>query len=84
VLAAAAVFNIALMLLGVLTGILNAVASLPLVNIVNKLGGALLGVLQGVVIVWIIVTVIKILPLIPFMSRLYELIASSRIAVMFL
>ena len=78
------IFITALLVLKVLAGILDAIASLPLINIMNKLGGVLIGFVQGAVIVWIIITVIGILPFSEFMVNCYYMIENSTIAVIFI
>ena len=50
---------VTLILWGIMTA-LNLFANLPVLRIVNRLGGALLGLLQGVIAVWAILLVISL------------------------
>ena len=84
IISAILIFIAALLVLKLLAGVLDAIASLPLLNIANKLGGAFIGLVQGAVIVWIIVTVIKLLPFSEFMVNCYYMIENSVIAVVFI
>jgi uncharacterized membrane protein required for colicin V production len=84
VLAVIVVFIVALIALRMLAGILDFIAKLPILNLFNKLGGALIGFLQGIISVWIIITIIKLLPVNEFMVNCYSLIEASWIAVRFI
>lgn len=83
VIAVILIFIAALICLKVLAKSLDTLARLPIINIANKLGGILVGFVQGYAIVWIIITIIRFLPFNEFMASCYYLIENSRIASMF-
>lgn len=62
----------------ILVTILNRVTKLPILNEVNKLGGILVGGIEGILIVYILITLINWLPL-PSLDSTKAMLASSLI-----
>lgn len=62
----------------ILVTILNRVTKLPILNEVNKLGGILAGGIEGILIVYILITLINWLPL-PSLDSTKAMLASSLI-----
>lgn len=52
------VFIIALILIRIITQVLDLVSKLPIVNGLNKLGGAVIGLSQGLIILWVLCIVL--------------------------
>ena len=75
------VFIIISILLGITISILDILSKLPLVNQVNKLGGALIGLGIGIVIIWIIFSVMTIFLTVNDYSNFMELIKDSKVAI---
>ena len=47
-------FLVISIILHIIGGILNGIFSLPVLNLFNRVGGAALGAIQGIFVVWII------------------------------
>jgi len=60
----------------ILMTILNRVTKLPILNEVNKLGGMLLGGVEGILIIYVLITLINWLPL-PSLTNVKEILATS-------
>lgn len=72
------IFIIAKIVLNILAGVLNGLASLPIINQFNSLGGLVFGALKGVIIVFIFAAVmIPIVSIFPNSSLVNSLQASS-------
>jgi len=84
IIAVVLVFAVAVFALNALMGVLHFIASLPIISIVNKLGGALIGLLQGYAIVFIMIAIITLWPPNEFMDNLYQMLENSRVASFFL
>ena len=52
------VFISVYVLMNILVSALNIVANLPIINSFNKLGGSLIGFLQGTVLIWVIIVML--------------------------
>ena len=76
VIAFVVVFVILKIFFWILMTILNRVVKLPILNEVNKLGGMVLGGVEGILIVYILITLINWLPL-PSLDSIKELLATS-------
>ena len=48
------------LILHIIGGILNGIFSLPVLNLFNRVGGAALGAVQGIFVVWIIFLVLSL------------------------
>lgn len=53
---------VAKILIFLLGKMLNFVASLPVLGFINRLGGMLVGVVEGLLVVWIVLAVVAIIP----------------------
>lgn len=53
-------FIVISILMNILCGILDGIFSLPILSFINRAGGAVLGVLQGIFVIWIIFLVITL------------------------
>lgn len=56
-------FIVLKLIISIIISIINKIAEIPIVNEVNKLGGIILGAIEGVMIVYICILVINWLPL---------------------
>ena len=74
------VFIIVRIILGVLAGMLDIVGRLPVIRPFNRAGGLILGLLQGVLIVWIGLAIINLFFLDPTTPQLASLLNESLIA----
>ena len=53
-------FLVISLILHIIGGILNGIFSLPVLNLFNRVGGAALGAVQGIFVVWIIFLVLSL------------------------
>ena len=60
----------------ILMTILNRVTKLPILNEVNKLGGMVLGGVEGILIIYVLITLINWLPL-PSLTNVKEILTTS-------
>lgn len=74
------VFIIVRMVLGILSSMLDIVGRLPVIRHFNRGGGLILGLVQGVVIVWIGLAIINLFFLDPTRPELVRLLEESLIA----
>ena len=74
------VFIIVRIILGVLSGMLDVVGRLPVIRTFNRGGGLLLGLIQGVVIVWIGLAIMNLFFLDPTNTELVRLLDQSLLA----
>lgn len=73
----AAVFILSLALIKLLALTLDKIMHLPILNFINKALGALLGLLEATVYVWVLMMVVHILPHIPICQRAVTEIAEN-------
>ena len=73
-------FTIFLIILKILLGSIELLAKLPVINSINKLGGAAAGIALSTIIIWICFGVIYIFIAQPAISQLYEHIEGSMLA----
>ncbi len=69
--------------LKVLSNTLNIMAKLPVIRTANKLGGAVLGFIQGTVVIWIAFAVLTLFFAKPVFQEVTETISSSVVACKF-
>ena len=74
------VFIIVRVILGFISGMLDVVGRLPVIRPFNRAGGLIAGLVQGVVIVWIGLTVMNLFFLDPTNADLVRLLEESLIA----
>lgn len=74
------VFIAVRLILGLVSRVLDIVGKLPVINQFNRVGGLLLGLLKGVIVVWIGLTIMNLFFLDPTMPGLQNMLAESLIA----
>lgn len=74
------VFLLVRVILGILSGMLDIVGRLPVIRHFNRGGGLILGLIQGIVIVWIGLVVINLFFLDPTQPQLMQMLDESLIA----
>ena len=77
------VFLIVLFLMRLLAGALDIVGRLPVIRTFNKLGGLAVGLLKGVIIVWVGMTLMSLFFINPARPELLELLEASTVAYWF-
>lgn len=70
-------FLIVFVILKVLLYLLNAVALLPVVHFFNHLGGALVGAVEGLLLVWLFFLILTVLGSTPFASGILDTIGKN-------
>ncbi|MCL2400201.1 MAG: CvpA family protein [Defluviitaleaceae bacterium] len=74
------VFIAVRLILGLISGVLNIVGKLPIIKQFNHGGGLLLGILQGVIVVWVGLTIINLFFLDPTAPGLQVMLDESLVA----
>ena len=77
------VFAIVYVLMQVLVNALDLVSKLPVINTFNKLGGSLIGFLQGTLLIWILIVVLVFFFSSPDFAFIFDMIQQSTIAIYF-
>lgn len=80
IIAMALVFIIVRLILGVISGMLDVVGRLPVIRTFNRGGGLILGLVQGVIIIWIGLALMNLFFLDPTQPELMRLLEESLVA----
>ena len=80
IIAMVVVFILVRIILGVISGMLDIVGRLPVIRFFNNGGGLILGLLQGIIIIWIGLAIMTLFFLDPTTSQLVRLLDESLVA----
>ena len=72
------VFVIVIIILQIIVRAINLVSKLPVINTMNKLGGAIIGLIRGLIIVWIGLIAVTMLGSTRTGVQMYEQINNSK------
>lgn len=71
------VFIVALLLIGVVINVLDLISKLPVLNVVNKLGGAIAGAAKSLVVIWVFFVLITVFSGSDFGQTMFKMINDS-------
>ena len=71
------VFIVALLLIGVVINVLDLISKLPVLNAVNKLGGAIAGAAKSLVVIWVFFVLITVFSGSDFGQTMFKMINDS-------
>lgn len=71
------VFIVALLLIGVVINVLDLISKLPVLNAVNKMGGAIAGAAKSLVVIWVFFVLITVFSGSDFGQTMFKMINDS-------
>ena len=74
------IFIIVTILVKVLINVLDLVSKLPVLNLLNKVGGLIIGAVKGVIIVWVLFLIMSLISTNPNVNNVYETLKVSEVA----